>query len=53
MAGPIITITFVTLKPHPENNIAEPEEEVGKILLEMNFFNNTTKYFSAFNTDLN
>ena len=44
MAGPIISITFVTLKPYPESNIAEPEEEVGKILLQMNFFNNTKKY---------
>ena len=40
MAAPIISITFVTLKPHPEP--AEPEEEVGKKLLQMNFFNNTT-----------
>lgn len=44
MAGPIISITFVTLKSHPESNIAEPEEEVGKILLQMNFFNNTTLF---------
>ena len=53
MAGPITS--FVTLKPHPESNIAEPEEEVGKILLQMksSIIQRSMTLVSVFNTDIN